>query len=193
MRKINSKYENPIDNILISICEKIAPFFNKLNFTANKITTLSLLFGIISIIFLYENYVITSLIFFVVAYFFDCLDGFYARKYNMVTDFGDKYDHIKDLIVYILFFSVLYIKSKDKKKFFIIMIFIIIFSILSFIHLGCQQCLYNKDSEVGNTILNSFKSFCKKNPTKNINYTKYFGCGTFILVIVICTLYLQKF
>ena len=31
---------------------------------------------------------------------FDVLDGNYARNYKMVTQFGDYFDHIKDLIVY---------------------------------------------------------------------------------------------
>ena len=32
-----------------------------------------------------------------VGYFFDCMDGHFARKYNMVTEFGDMYDYITDL------------------------------------------------------------------------------------------------
>ena len=27
----------------------------------------------------------------------DCLDGFYARKYNMTSQFGDYLDHLSDV------------------------------------------------------------------------------------------------
>ena len=35
-------------------------------------------------------------------YYFDCIDGPMARKYNMVTVFGDYYDHGTDIICFTL-------------------------------------------------------------------------------------------
>ena len=46
-RKIPNIYENPFDIFLINICEMMNPYFKKLNFTPNGITTLSLIFGIL--------------------------------------------------------------------------------------------------------------------------------------------------
>ena len=42
-----SKVENPLDNILIDIAENLNPYFKKMNFTPDMITTLSLIFGIL--------------------------------------------------------------------------------------------------------------------------------------------------
>jgi hypothetical protein len=48
MRKIERDDENPIDNIIIDSCDIIKPYFYKLGFTPNGITTLSLIFGLLS-------------------------------------------------------------------------------------------------------------------------------------------------
>lgn len=53
MRKIPEEAENPIDNVLISFSDYLCPFFKKMNFIPNGITTLSLFFGLLSIYYLY--------------------------------------------------------------------------------------------------------------------------------------------
>ena len=47
-RKIPPEFENPIDNILISIAIQLNPVFHKLQLTPNHLTTISILFGIAS-------------------------------------------------------------------------------------------------------------------------------------------------
>ena len=49
MSKIDQNYYNIIDNNLIQLSEYLSPTFKKLNFTPNGITTLSLVFGVLSI------------------------------------------------------------------------------------------------------------------------------------------------
>ena len=49
-----------------------------------------------------NNYILACIYYFI-SYFFDVLDGIYAREYNMVSEFGDYYDHIKDIVVTDLF------------------------------------------------------------------------------------------
>ena len=55
MRKIDSNLENPIDNILIDICDFILPTLKVLNFTPNMLTTISLIFGLLSVYCLFEK------------------------------------------------------------------------------------------------------------------------------------------
>ena len=55
MRKIDSDYENPIDNVLIDSGIKTLPFFKSIGFTPNLITTLSLIFGLISVFYLHKD------------------------------------------------------------------------------------------------------------------------------------------
>ena len=107
-RKIPEKLDDNIDNIIIKYGRTLYPTFRKLNFTANDITTLSLISGFISVYFLYKKRYILSSIMYFVSYIFDCLDGNYARTYKLVSKFGDYYDHMKDLIIGIMIYYLLH-------------------------------------------------------------------------------------
>jgi len=48
-RKISEDNEDHIDNMMIEIADRVSPFFKQLNYTANVITTLSLIMSIASI------------------------------------------------------------------------------------------------------------------------------------------------
>jgi phosphatidylglycerophosphate synthase len=196
MRKIPSNLENPIDNLLIYICEKLSPIYKYLKFTPNLLTTISLSLSIISVIFIYYNYFELGAIFFFISYFYDCFDGYFARKYNMITDFGDKYDHFSDILKYILIILVLLYKfnyefnKKYRNKQFIIIIILIIFFILSSIHLGCQEVYYNNNNH---EFLHMFKKLCFDNSNILLKYTRYFGTGTFILITTIIIIYIKNY
>ena len=53
MRKIPVEYENPIDNYILELSDKTAPYVYKMGMTPNMITTLSNISTIIVIILLY--------------------------------------------------------------------------------------------------------------------------------------------
>ena len=78
----------------------LAPLFKKANFTPNIITGINIFFCILCIYHLYFNNYNLAVIYLLLAYLFDCLDGFYARKYKMETEFGDLLDHYTDYIFY---------------------------------------------------------------------------------------------
>lgn len=126
-----------------------------------------------------------SAIFYIISYFFDCLDGYYARKYDMTSKFGDFYDHISDLSKVILLFIAMYHINKNKAS--KVIIISLIFSILLGIHLGCQEkfAIFTKN----NMYLASFKKFCPCDNKNIMKYTKWFGCGTLVLIHVIGILY----
>lgn len=177
-KKIEDEYENPIDIILIKISQKLGPVFYKLNFTPNMITTLSLLSTLIGIYYIYNgSYRIGAVLYFI-GYFFDCMDGNYARRYNMTTKFGDYYDHIGDMTK-ILFLVICIYSIKIKKKIKLLLITItFIIGLLTLSHLGCQEKIKNNNDI---SVLEMFKILCSK--SENIKYTKYFGCGTSQLFI----------
>jgi hypothetical protein len=191
MRKIPDNIENPIDDILLNICEDVSPTFYNNGYTPNMITTLSIISTIIVVLLLLNANYIWAAIFYLIAYFFDCLDGHYARKYNMVTVFGDYYDHISDLLKIIAVLSTMY--YIDSKKFMTILPIIIIFFILSTIHFGCQELYYNSsESET----LNFTKNLCPIDEENNKNYiknkmyiTKFFGMGTFQFILILSIIY----
>ena len=99
----NGNEINPIDNILIDLSIYVGKPLSKYSFfTPNVFTTMSLVISLVGIYLIYnEIYKIGAILVFI-GYFFDCLDGNFARAYNMVTHFGDLYDHISDLVKYIL-------------------------------------------------------------------------------------------
>jgi phosphatidylglycerophosphate synthase len=187
MKKIPETYDNPIDNYLLKIVEKVTPFFRKMKLTPNDLTSFSLLFGISSIYFIYKgNYILGSILY-LVSYFFDCCDGYYARKYNMVTEFGDYYDHVKDILVYIGLIFVVHTKYITKQTRQIVYPILFILFILTVIHFGCQERIYNKD---GSKTLNCMRKLCPGNPYKNILVTRYVGSGTFVMVTMLIIIYL---
>ena len=194
MRKIKSEFENPFDNILIDLSDIISPYFHKMNFTPNGITTLSLITGLLSCYFLHKNKPFLSVSLLFLPYFFDCLDGFYARKYNMVSKFGDYYDHVKDIVVNLLLLYILYNRNKDKlnKKEIIIFSFVFcLFYCIMSVHFSLQEIIYDKPEE-SDTLGYLTKYVDNKEQAENlITYTRYFGCGTVILLNMLAILYLE--
>ena len=85
----------------------LTPFLLKVLITPNQITSLSLIFGLLSAIFFslgeYNAGVIGAL-FLIVSYTLDNCDGEVARIKNMSSDFGAKFDDMVDWIVDASFF-----------------------------------------------------------------------------------------
>lgn len=199
MKKLPDYLDNQIDNILIKIVDATVDIFYYAGFNPNGVTTLSLIFGILAIYLLKKNKYIESATCYLISYFFDCMDGFMARKYNLTTRFGDYYDHIKDTIIFALLFAVFYLKLKDTSGWKKYIPFIISPLIMTTgIHFGCQEIYYNNG--VDSDSLDFTKSFCPaktKNEAKKILYlTKYFSSGSLIvaicLLIVCCEYILPK-
>lgn len=179
MRKIPSHYENPIDDIILHLCEWICPYFKKLNFTPNMITTFANILFFIALFFIYKKqYILAGIIYFI-SYIFDCIDGHYARKYDMVTTFGDYYDHIGDIIKLVIIIIIIYKISNSK----ILILIPIILWITTLIHLGCQEEIY--DNSKSSESLAILRNFCKLKPKSQILYTRFFGCGTLYSAIML--------
>ena len=113
VNKLQPELNSPIDNIFMLIADSQLNFYYNLNFTPNMLTTLSLLTGIGSVYAIYKDSYVLAAILWLVSYFYDCIDGKFARKYNMISKFGDYYDHISDLIKSVgVFFIIKYYKIK---------------------------------------------------------------------------------
>lgn len=194
MRKILSEQENPIDDILITLSEKTFPFFKSLGFTANDITTLSLIFGIISIYALYKDQLVLFALTYLLSYFFDIADGGYARKYNITSTFGCYYDHIKDLLVNVLVIAVLLKKHwENKRNVIIFVLYITIFGFMMTLNLGCQENIYDENEKNNESpCLSIFRKMCKNDPKNTIKFTRFFGCGTYVFLFIILVVYLNK-
>lgn len=189
--KLHSTHENPFDDFLIKMAAKISPFFKRLNFTPNQLTTISIVLAVLSGLLLLSIkketqrrknlFKILAFLCFGLSYFFDCLDGYYARKYDMVTDFGDKYDHYGDFFKCIFIMIVLSIRLDRFKKFIFWNLFFLLLFLMN-VHLGCQEKIIQQQN---GHILEFFIPLCFKDEKLMIQYTKYLGSGTFNLFIML--------
>jgi phosphatidylglycerophosphate synthase len=220
--KISSSRENPIDILNIRLADFLCPLFKKINLTANNITFLSMIFGLISIFYLYKHNWKMFAIMYYISYFFDCMDGHYARKYKMVSKFGDYFDHIKDVLVFLGIFIVLVRKYIVSLKIWIIFVIVLfIFTILMMCHIGCQEKIYHEDDDISTKTetktktetetdeekknkdnhlkneespsLTKLKNICFGKAKNTIQFTKWFGCGTWVLILLVCIYYLHKY
>jgi len=179
MKKIPDHLDNPIDNGLIRLADWLCPLFKRTGHTPNTITTYSLITGVLSVYCLYTGYPIAFACLYALSYFFDCMDGHYARMYKMTSRGGDLYDHIKDVSVYILLFYIVYIKYRKVIR--TSEIVIILLSLVACgIHIGCQQRHLEKEED--DETLDLTKCLCPNK--KMIRYTRWVGMGTFMLVTI---------
>ena len=80
-----------------------------------------------------------SAICFFIGYYFDNMDGYYARRYNMVSKLGQIYDLVSDYVThFILLFLFLKMKIKLRIKMLMILLLTIIF-VLTLINTGCME------------------------------------------------------
>lgn len=193
MKKLPLKYENPFDNMIYVFVEEISPHLYQAKLTPNMITTFANILSIIGLLNLWHHKYFEASIYFGVSYILDCVDGYMARKYNMVSKFGDYYDHISDVTKLLLFtISLLLLNPKVFLK---ILPIISIFGYLLGIHVYYQEYYYNKKeasptlNKLNLIIPNILKPKTKREVKKKMRVARYFGCGTFNLVIVLIIMF----
>lgn len=170
--KTEYKYENFIDIQLYKLADQLNPFFYEMGFTPNGITTISALF-ILGFFYYYKKglYVEGSICYFI-SYFFDCMDGSYARRYKMTSKFGEYYDHIKDVIANLITFYLFYKNDNITNQFkkYLIIVFILS-TVGNQLYLSCQ------DKKLNNTDTKVKIPFQCDDPN-DLEKLKYVGTGT---------------
>ena len=197
MSKTPLELRNPIDNFSVWLSDYMFPLFRYLNFTANTITSLSFILGLLAIDSYQRNDYIKSAVYFMMSYIFDVFDGHYARKYNMVSNFGDMYDHVTDWMTFIPMAWMIYKKYsqlKDWRRY--LPYGCIISLILSFFQIGCQEVYHNKNVNEGNQFLYITRQLCPGNTKEEIVNTlkifKFCGIGSTYLYMSLMILYSAK-
>ena len=187
MAKINPLYENPIDNFIVfEFCEPVSNFLNTMNVSPNMITTIGVLSSLLCAYFLYTKKIYFFIIFYIFAYYCDCLDGYMARKYNKQTVFGDYYDHMTDIIQMCAVFVILIYKYnflEHRNIFIVTLLLFIIFAITQ----GCQEKLMGHNTS---EILGITKKMCPGKFKQNISIFKLIGSGTIIFYVMFLSYYL---
>ena len=185
MRKIDRKYTNPFDNLLVDLTNKIDFIFFKLGFTPNILTTFNLIFSLLSLQSLYHKGYFLSITSFLIAYYFDCADGSYARKYKMISKYGDLYDHILDLFKITTFFTIIVAKLIINSRY--VVLSILLFNCLgTFVFNGYQEKLSNyKKKSIESPTLKFTQLACTTNDIKKVKrrlkFLRFLGDGTLFL------------
>lgn len=173
--KLPRHLDNPIDLWICDLGLQLDPYFVKMNMTPNKLTTISGIFGLLTVYCLYKKIKYWPGILFMIAYMFDCFDGLYARKHNMTSKFGAYYDVIKDLSVMGLVSYVLYKRHKMYALYFTLVLY------MCGPHLGCQEQHYriNNPGKMHSDLLSLCTLMCPFKDVEHImQYTRYTGTGT---------------
>ena len=189
VNKLAPQCESIIDNQILNFIDTHIHIYRKLKFTPNILTTLSLIFGLLTAYLITKEWFKVASLMYLISYYFDCADGKFARRYNMVTLFGDYYDHVSDTIKAIIILIALYITNKPRfSKWFIL---IIILTVLTSYHMGLQQSIYN--DAVGkkeSPTLDILKPHINKKYM--IKHTRIFGPGTFNVIFCLIIFFWKK-
>jgi hypothetical protein len=191
-RKIPPAYENPIDNLLIASSEHIInPILFSIGFTANTITVLSFITGLIMAWYIFKGRWLLGAVWLGISYWLDCADGNFARKYNQVSAAGDMFDHISDATKYTLLYVGLLLSRKiTRQQKAIIVGLTVSLAYLTLTHFGCQERIYDSDESDS---LHMLRGLCwVDHPERAILWTRWFGSGTWHLVMIALMLWLAK-
>ena len=202
MRKIQKEYENPFDNLLILLSDKLSPLFKSMGLSPNDITSLSLVTGVGSAIAIFKRQYSLAAGLYIISYFFDCMDGFYARKYDMTSKFGDIYDHVKDILVVIAMIIAFLLRTVPSlAESAVALTLMAFFGVLLTVHIGCQEVIYGDENGNGGEdgghddkdgFLSALKGVCAVETAHQwIKYTRFFGTGSFTLLVAAILTYFQ--
>ena len=187
MRKIPSALENPIDDVLIRMADMMAPGLKATGHTPDVITTYSFLAAMLSLAALSRGNTVAFAVLWMSQYFFDCADGHFARKYGMVTRFGDLYDHATDYIAFAGLAFLIHDRYDMNKIHPVFFVFFAVTGVLNVVHIGCQQKVYGGSGES----LDVAKGACVD--TSWLKFTRFFGVGTVNVALVLAVVYFEKY
>jgi CDP-diacylglycerol--inositol 3-phosphatidyltransferase len=190
VNKLPVEYENPYDAVLLSFTADLLPLAWHTGHTPNIITTYSFVCCLISRWCLWKDHIAAFFVFHHLAYFFDCMDGQMARRYNMTSRFGDLYDHCTDLIGDVLLVVIVWLKYRHVIRAGHVLLVIFMFGMLV-VSMGCQQCYHKPRREVDKEeeSLDRYIGLCWT--SESIRWTRFFGAGSWQLVTSFLVLHLH--
>ena len=174
---------DPVDKIFYNWCQDLAPICYQLKLTPNIITTISLLFKIIAVYYLYHSNILYFTFFYFIQYLFDCLDGTVARKYKQYSEYGDLYDHSCDFVYALCLLYLIYVKYKFQNKYNIV--YLLFFGI-SLYRFTCVSKIVKNKNQTGIPYEKICPHSIDKIPTL-ISMLKLFGEG---MITVLAYIYI---
>ena len=172
--KIDLKNQGILNKIIFGfLTHPIIDWFYHKGYKPNHITTLSFISQLLAIRYLLNYDALSFSFLYFLGYYFDCIDGPMARKHNMVTVFGDWYDHVTDIICFIWVIHI-YISQYAllENTFMCIISSIYFLGLIGYV--GCQEKIYNKNQEGEISYSLYLTTLCVKDEYKYFKYCKFF-------------------
>ena len=145
--KIDLEHQGILNKIIFGyLTHPIIDWFYQNRYKPNHLTTLSFISQLSGIWYLLDYDTVSFSVLYFLGYYFDCVDGPMARKYDMVTVFGDWYDHVTDILCFIWVIHI-YIYQYVLLENTLILIISIIYLLGLIGYVGCQEKIYNKNNE----------------------------------------------
>ena len=191
MNKLHTQYEGPIDIPLLHLSAGLLPLAYRTGHTPNILTTYSFISGVLAVLALWHRRAATFACLWTAGYFFDCMDGQFARKYNMVTRLGDLYDHATDLLVNGALLVVCWVRYRDtilaSRWLRGLGVIWVVMAILLVVHIGCQQrsIVHSRQRGQPPETLDGLVCMCPAETEAPLRWTRFFSAATFNLMTVV--------
>lgn len=189
MRKLPQHLDNPLDTMLIDISEAISPALKATGHTPNLITTYSFGSSLLAIYALHRGNLPAFSVLWALQYFWDCVDGHFARKYSMTSEFGDMYDHVTDITSEVILGLVAFHRYNIPVWLVVVLLVVVV---LQTVHLGCQQRYAHGTGLLkGKESLDMAQGLCPS--TSWLPWTRWVSPGTMHLIVILAVWYLEKY
>ena len=95
------KWSHPEDLRLVRYSSGLICALRNAGFTPNMVTGLSIVFSLVALWFLWKRQLVGFIVFALLAYWCDDLDGAMARRFKMTSPFGELLDHASDALFFV--------------------------------------------------------------------------------------------
>lgn len=106
-RKLSWHIECPADYYMVSISAPYFDHWRSYGVTANHLTLMAGIFQLLACGCLYRRLALLAGVLWIFGYYFDAIDGSYARYHYLCSNFGDLFDHIRDWVCTIVLVGVI--------------------------------------------------------------------------------------
>jgi phosphatidylglycerophosphate synthase len=183
-----------IENIFQKFADLLVPYLDCINIHPNIITLLNFIIGFLCALSLYFGGISMCIMLLFTYYLCDCIDGTLARYSNKTSKFGEKLDHISDIlmVVFMTISACLRWYKLPLKYTIPSLIILVLFITIGLINTGCEE---NEKNIRGSRETLSFTSkLCPNEILDNKigrSLILEFSGGTLILIIAIVILYME--
>lgn len=191
-------YENPIDVWIVESSGWLVTFFREgLGLTPNGVTVLSIIFSLIAIFFLWRGALVTFVLFSMLAYWMDDLDGVMARKYKLTSKAGELLDHLSDAFYFLGVYLVLVLRYGALRKMPVVMVLFLLSALVPAAQYACASRACGNDDDKHSAVGLLSRILCPDDLSQNqciASSLRYFGGATYqvfmyaatVLVAVAC-------